>query len=122
MRLKHPKPINNDHELEEVRAMVEVLAVRGENIPKDQLDYLDALGTFMDEYEREHHAIDTSDVTPLEMLEHLMENHGLNASDLGRLLGERSLGSKVLRGERELSKAHIRLLAEHFHVSPAVFL
>ena len=45
-----------------------------------------------------------------------------NASDLGRLLGERSLGPKILSGQRELSKAHIRKLADHFGVSAGLFL
>lgn len=51
-----------------------------------------------------------------------MEDRGLTASDLGRLLGERSLGPKVLNGDRALSKAHIKILAKHFRVSPAVLL
>ncbi len=44
------------------------------------------------------------------------------ASDLGRLLGNRSLGSLLLTGRRELSKAHVRLLAEHFKVDAGYFL
>ena len=46
----------------------------------------------------------------------------MNASDLGRLLGQRQLGAKILSGDRDLSKAHIQTLAAHFGVSPAVFL
>jgi len=40
---------------------------------------------------------------------------------LGRLLGNRSLGSLILNGRRQLSKAHIEKLSEHFGLSPAVF-
>jgi hypothetical protein len=40
-------------------------------------------------------------------------------SDLGRLLGDRVLGSKILRGERTLSKDHIRKLRERFKVNAA---
>lgn len=40
---------------------------------------------------------------------------------LGRVLGDRALGSKVLRGERELSKAAMVRLGEFFHVRPALF-
>jgi antitoxin component HigA of HigAB toxin-antitoxin module len=47
----------------------------------------------------------------------------MNSSKLGELLGNnRSLGAKILRGERQLSKAHIRILAERFKVNPALFL
>ena len=52
----------------------------------------------------------------------ILAEQGLSGSDLGRLLGSRPLGSAVLRGERELSKAHIRTLAEHFKVSTDLFL
>jgi antitoxin component HigA of HigAB toxin-antitoxin module len=50
------------------------------------------------------------------------KDRGMNASDLGRLVGKRSLGLKILNGDRGLSKAHIKILAKHFHVSPAVLL
>ena len=46
----------------------------------------------------------------------------MSVSDLGRLLGQRELGSKLLREERQLSKTIIVKLADHFHVSPAYFL
>lgn len=38
------------------------------------------------------------------------------------LLGDRGLGHRILAGERELSKTHIRILAEHFAPNPAVLL
>lgn len=50
-----------------------------------------------------------------------MEESGMNANDLGKLLGHRQLGSAILRGERNPSKKHIKILSEHFHVSPANF-
>ena len=46
----------------------------------------------------------------------------MSESDLGRLPGDRSLGHRLLAGERSLSKAHIRRLADLFAVSPSVFL
>lgn len=55
-------------------------------------------------------------------LRFLLESHGMSASDLGRLLGDRALGTRILNGKRELSKAHIKTLAAHFQVSPAVLL
>ena len=36
--------------------------------------------------------------------------------------GSSGLASLILQGKRQLSKAHIRKLAEHFRVSPALFL
>ena len=60
--------------------------------------------------------------TPAERLRALIEESGLTASDLGRLLGDRALGFRILSGERELSKTHIRCLADHFHLAPGYFL
>jgi antitoxin component HigA of HigAB toxin-antitoxin module len=37
-------------------------------------------------------------------------------------LGDRSLGPKLLNGDRDLSKTHVKLLAKLFRVGPAVFL
>ena len=61
-------------------------------------------------------------MTPIELLRSLMEEHGMNESGLGRLPGDRSLGHRVLSGERELSKAHIRTLADHFALDPSALL
>jgi HTH-type transcriptional regulator/antitoxin HigA len=47
-----------------------------------------------------------------------MEQHDLKQADPLSIFGSRSVASAVLGGKRELSKAHIRKLAEFFHVSP----
>ncbi|MCL2639765.1 MAG: hypothetical protein FWD53_02870 [Phycisphaerales bacterium] len=102
------------------------LAMAGHNLTPDQEDYLDVLTTLINQYDEKHNAQPLEegggDTDPLGILKFLMEQHDMNASDLGRLLGQRELGSKILRGERELSKAHIRKLANHLHVSPAMFM
>ncbi|MCX7015302.1 MAG: helix-turn-helix domain-containing protein [Candidatus Sumerlaeota bacterium] len=82
----------------------------------------DIMFTLMEAYEAEHCPFDSSDVTPVEILRTLMEDRGMNASDLGRVLGNRSLGSLILNGRRELSKTHIKRLAEYFGVTPALFI
>jgi antitoxin component HigA of HigAB toxin-antitoxin module len=56
------------------------------------------------------------------VLRYLMQDRGMSASDLRRLLGDRSLGPKILSGDRAPSKAHIKILARHFNVGPAVFM
>ena len=77
---------------------------------------------FVEKYEAEHHAVECGKLTPVELLRAMMAEHGMSESDLGRLLGDRSLGHRILSGERELSKAHIRTLADHFALDPAAFL
>ena len=65
--------------------------------------------------------IELPTVSPLQMLQFLMEQRGLRQADLVPVFGSRSVASDVLNGKRDLSKAHIRGLAEFFHVSPEVF-
>ena len=48
---------------------------------------------------------------------------GVVVADLSRVLGGIcNLGAMILRGERNLTLAHVRKLAAHFHVSPEVFI
>jgi len=59
-------------------------------------------------------------LSPVEMLAFLMDEHGLGQGDLPEI-GCQSLVSKILSGERQLTVEHIRNLARRFGVSPAVF-
>jgi HTH-type transcriptional regulator/antitoxin HigA len=121
VRLYPPCAINDHAAFENTQEMIDALT----SIPKlsrGQGDYLETLSILLEAYEDEHHAIDGSQVGPLDALRQLMEERGMSASDLGRLLGERSLGVKVLNGHRELSKSHIRKLADHFKVPGDLFL
>jgi len=76
----------------------------------------------VESYDREHHDVETEDGDPLTMLKYAMQESGMTQADLGRLLGNRALASLILNGYRQLSKSHIRKLANHFQVSPALFL
>lgn len=52
----------------------------------------------------------------------LMDQYGLNQSSFGHEIGQRSLVSRILNGERNLTVDHIRALAERFNVSTDVFI
>ena len=121
IRLMPPRTIRDDIDLENVTEIIDRLAVL-DHPTKDQADYLETLATLVAAYENAHHSIDVSRISPLETLKFLLQERGLNASDLGRILGQRQLGSAILRGDRQLSKTHIAKLAAHFGVSPGVFL
>jgi len=120
VRLLPPRPIHDEVDLANAAEMIDRLA--GHNLNRDQEDYLDALSTFVEAYENEHHPINDSHITPLEALRFLVEEYGMSGADLGRLLGNRTLGPAILRGRRKLSKAHVKKLSDHFKVSPALFL
>lgn len=115
------RPIRDEVDLENAMEVVDKLAIMKKRT-RDQEDYLETLTTLVEKYEAENHPIQTDDLTVVEIIKSLMEDRAMSASDLGRLLGSRELGSVILRGERQLSKSHILKLAKHFSVSPALFL
>jgi HTH-type transcriptional regulator/antitoxin HigA len=55
-----------------------------------------------------------------DVLRLLMEQHNLGVADLPEI-GQKSLVSRILNGERNLTKTHIQALADRFGVSPAIF-
>lgn len=114
------RPIHDKVDLQNATEIADAMA--GHALSQDQEDFFDVLTTLMNQYEEAHLPQPRRGHDPVGNLKFLMEQQEMSASDLGRLLGQRELGSKILRGERELSKAHIRVLAERFHVSPALFL
>jgi HTH-type transcriptional regulator / antitoxin HigA len=120
-RLLPLRPIRDQAGYEAAQKIVDALAVMDKRT-KDQEDYLDTLTGLFEFYEQRHFRFETSDLDAIEILRFLMVERGMNASDLGRILGHARLGSMILRGERGLSKAHIEKLCEVFKVGPGLFL
>jgi HTH-type transcriptional regulator/antitoxin HigA len=115
-----PRPLHDEVDYHNALEVLDSMA--GFELNPDQADYFDAIATFIEKYEAEHHSISDIKLKPLELIRSLMAEHSMNASDLGRLLGDRSLGSRVLSGQRELSKEHIRILAHHFRINAGSLL
>jgi len=112
------RPIHNKDDYEHAMEIAEELSLRTDLI-SEQADYLEVLTTIIAEYEDKHIEMQKHD--PQETLKFLLEENEMSGSDLGRILGNRTLGPAILRGERSLSKTHIRKLADYFSVSPALF-
>ena len=115
-----PRPLHDEVDYHNALAVLDAMA--GFDMNADQEDYFEAIATFVEKYEAKQHAIENAELTPAELIRSLMDEHDMSESDLGRLLGDRSLGHRVLSGERELSKAHVRILAKHFSLNPAALL
>ena len=82
-------------------------------------EFLDTLGTILHAYEEKH--IPLPPTSGVDVLQYLMEEHGLRQSDLPEV-GSQGVVSEILRGKRELNIRQIRELAHRFRVSPAVFI
>jgi HTH-type transcriptional regulator / antitoxin HigA len=113
------RPIHSKKDYATAIKVVSDLGSR-EHLTKIQSDYLESLSNNIMAYESKKMEIDKTD--PVEILCFLLKENGLTGSDLGNMLGNRALGSKILSKKRNLSKANIKTLAERFSVSPALFL
>lgn len=122
VQLMSPQAILDDVHLENTVEMIDVLMACGK-LTKGQALYLETLVQLVQAYEASHHAIDISNITGLDSLKYLMGENKMNASDLARLLGvHASMGSKILKGERSLTVAHLKKLSTRFKVSPELFI
>lgn len=113
------RPIHSKKDCATATKIAGDLASR-EHLTKIQSDYLESLANNIMVYESKKMKIGKSD--PVDILRFLLKENGLTGSDLGNILGNRALGSKILKRKRNLSKANIRKIADHFSVSPALFL
>jgi HTH-type transcriptional regulator / antitoxin HigA len=114
-----PKVIEKDEEFDRMAAKIEALD-RKTNLSPEEKALAELLAKLIEEYDDRNYPL--PEEPPHRILLHLMEQKGLRQADLLPIFGSRSVASAVLRGKRELSKAHIRKLAEFFKVSPALFL
>jgi antitoxin component HigA of HigAB toxin-antitoxin module len=113
------RPIHSKAEYTEALNIASDLASR-KDLNHAQADYLRVLTHNIKAYEDEH--FESGKHTPCEILRFLVSENRMSGSDLGRVLGHRTLGPKILNGERQLSKRHIKVLAEYFSVDPSLFL
>jgi len=122
VHLMPSQAIQDDVHYENILGVIDrLMAV--EKLTKGQALYLETLVQLVEAYEAAHHAIDTSGTSGLDSLKHLLEENGMNASDLARLLDVHpSMGSKILRGERSLTVDHLRKLCARFKVNPRLFM
>ena len=117
-----PRAILDDTQYEKMVEMINRLMASG-RLTKGQSHYMETLVQLVQAYESVHHAMDVSDIRGIDSLRHLLEQNGMNASDLARLLGVHvSMGSKILNGDRELTVEHLQKLSTQFKVNPSLFI
>jgi HTH-type transcriptional regulator/antitoxin HigA len=113
------RPIHNKTDYHKAISVAEEISSL-EKLTSGQNDYLEILTKIIADYEEKH--FEMSKHTPQEILKFLVEENKMSGSDLGRILGNRTLGPALLRGDRSLSKTNIKKLADYFSVNPALFL
>lgn len=113
-------PIRDAEHYQRMVSMLEALldeAGGNENHPA--MGLVDIVGDLIEDYETENHPL--PDVTGVQALKFLMEQHGLKQTDLSEI-GSQGVVSEILAGKRDLNVRQIRVLSERFGVSPATFV
>ena len=114
-----PRPIHDRYDYKETMAMANLMAGFEEKMNEDQRDYFDLLTHLISDYE----AVEQPKRSPQERLKHLLYESGLSASKLAGILGlERSVGVRIVNGDRNLTLEHIRKLSKYFGLDIGFFV
>ena len=105
----------NDRAIQHLLELTDRLEA-GETELEPVVDYITSL---IAAFEDEHYPI--QDLSPVEVLRHLMENHGHKQGDLTDV-ASRTVINEILNGKRQLNLGHIRRLSEKYGVSPELFI
>jgi len=88
---------------------------------EDQNDYFDLLCDLIEK--RDWETVRLPKLRAVDLLKHLVTEHGLSGADLSRILGKSlPLGPMILRAERKITANHAVRLGSHFGLRPDVFL
>ena len=113
-------PIRDEAHYQRMTAMLEALldeTTGDENHPA--MGLVDIVGDLIEDFESEHYPM--PDVTGVQALKFLIEQHGIKQCDLHEI-GSQGVVSEILAGKRELNIRQVRALSERFGVSPATFV
>ncbi|MFD2190688.1 helix-turn-helix domain-containing protein [Pistricoccus aurantiacus] len=120
-------PIKDDTHYEEALELILSLLEEAEDSPDDPINaVIDLLSRAIETYENRNEGLTGFEKRAMEqpadlaMLRLLMAQHRLSMADLPEI-GSKSMVSRVLSGERSLSKSHIRALSQRFRIDPGLF-
>ena len=119
--------ITNESEYEQALQVVEDLLEQASDDPQDTLNGLiELISRAIAAYEASDSAMmafdqEADNTAPdVAVLRLLMSQHQLTGADLPEI-GDKTLVSKILAGERNLTKQHIEKLAKRFQIDPGLF-
>lgn len=106
------KPIKTEQDYENTLVRIHELMESIPNTP--EFDELDILTTLVESYEEKHYRIEAPD--PISAILFRMEQEGLKQKDLVPILGDKSIVSKVLNGQRKLTIVMIKNLQKQLKI------
>jgi HTH-type transcriptional regulator/antitoxin HigA len=114
-----PVPIESEDDYDRaVECLEAVIEEIGDNENHPLIVIVDLLSLHIERWDEEHHSIPDADGT--EMVKYFMGAFGLRQQDLPEI-GNQSVVSQILSGERILNVRQISRLAERFNVSRETF-
>lgn len=111
--------IHTEEENERNIAALQALHDKG-HLTVEEEQFSESLTAEIEDFEEKHYQLEPT--SPGEIIRELMDANGLKEGDMADVFGTKTDAYGVLRGEWDLSNAHIQALAERFRVSPEVFL
>lgn len=106
------KPIRSEAEYRRALDELRIIFDAPEGSPAyDQAELLEIL---IEDYEQKHYPVDEPD--PIDAIKYMMEENGMNQTELGRIIGDKAKASLILNRKRKLSVSMIRSLHEHLKI------
>jgi len=114
-----PRPIHDSYDYKDTLAIADLFAGFEKKMNEDQHDYFDLLCNVIEDYE----ATDAPRLSLKKRLAHLLQESEVSASKLASILGlERSVGVRIVNGDRNLTIEHVRKLSRYFKLEPGFFI
>ena len=118
LRSQLPTVIHTEEENNHWIAVLEQLDAKPRLTPEEQ-EFADLLTVLIEDFEDRRYAL--APVSPIGVLQELMEANNLKQRDLLDIFKTESIASEVLNGRRRLTADHIQKIVDRFHVSADVF-
>ena len=110
------RKIKTPEEYEASMKLFSALMDKGAKLSADEADYMDLLGTLLEDdggtAQAEVESLLDRKATPVEAIRWAMDRHGLRQKDLGPYIGSEQLISAIMNGAKKLSKSMMVKLHE----------
>ena len=120
LRQAQPQIISDERSRRRALRTVELL-MKKPRLTGAERKLLELMAKLVNDYEETIYP--TPEVSPADIIEHLIDAKGISQAALARQTGvSRTTISEVLKGKRTISVENAFRLAEYFHVEPSLFL
>lgn len=118
-----PFVIKDDAELERMTEVANQLVTKGikqNGLSPEEDRLLELVSQLIIDFETKHYSI--PDAAPHEIIQHFLDARELRQKDLLPVFGSEGIISEVLKGKRNITIRHVKLLAQFFNVPAETFI